>query len=123
MLRRMTTQKKIVYDTLDYLGHATVENLINEIRLHQKQISLATIYRNIQILLQEEKIKKVKLKNQDVLETIKEEHGHFVCEKCGRIWDVEVDKKRTLLEASKDSIHLYKNCDITFYGMCKNCKN
>lgn len=43
MLRRMTTQKKIVYETLDSLGHASVEEIIDNIRMQHQQISLATI--------------------------------------------------------------------------------
>ena len=58
MLRRMTTQKKIVYETLDSLGHASVEEIIDNIRMQHQQISLATIYRNIQTLIEENKIKK-----------------------------------------------------------------
>ena len=122
MLRRMTTQKKIVYETLDSLGHASVEEIIDKIRMQHQQISLATIYRNIQALMEENKIKKVKLKNQDVLETINKDHGHFVCEKFKNIWDIEVGKDELIDEASKFSMHQLKQCDITFYGICHNCK-
>lgn len=123
MLRRMTTQKKIVYNTIDVLGHTNVEDLIHEIQSQHQKISLATIYRNIQVLLQEGKIKRIQLKNQDILETIKEDHCHFVCERCGRIWDMDGTKKNMVLEASKDCVHQIKQCDVTFYGLCQDCKN
>ncbi len=121
MLKRMTTQKKIVFETLEGLGHASTEGLIREITLQNHPISLATIYRNIQSLIEEKKIKKVKLKNQDVLETVKEEHGHFICEHCGGIWDMPVNKTSLVVQASKNSIHQIKQCDIAFYGICHSC--
>ena len=121
MLRRMTTQKRIVYQALEALGHASVEVLIEYLRSHNEQISLATIYRNIQALLAEQKIKIVKLKGNDVLETVKEDHAHFVCEACGSIEDIFVDQKEVLSKASKTCIHQIKKCDMAFYGLCQNC--
>lgn len=121
MLRRMTTQKRIVYQSLEELGHASVELLIEYIRNLHKKISLATIYRNIHALLAEQKIRIVKMRDIDVLETVKEDHAHFICEQCGCIVDVELDKKKIVSKVSKASIHYIKNCDIAFYGLCQNC--
>ncbi|MDE7106398.1 MAG: transcriptional repressor [Anaeroplasmataceae bacterium] len=121
MLRRMTTQKRIVYQALEDLGHASVEYLIEYLRNHNEQISLATIYRNIQALLAEQKIKIVKLKGKDVLETVKEDHAHFICEKCGSIEDIFVDQKEVVSKVSKGCIHQIKKCDIALYGLCQNC--
>ena len=56
MQRRNTSQRQIVYEALDVLGHATTEDLIEYIKQHYDNISLATIYRNISILLDEKKI-------------------------------------------------------------------
>ncbi|MCM1131622.1 MAG: transcriptional repressor [Roseburia sp.] len=121
MLRRMTTQKRIVYQALEDLGHASVEALIEYLRNHNEHISLATIYRNIQALLAEQKIRIVKLKGNDVLETIKEDHAHFVCEECGSIEDIFVDKNEVISKMSKVCLHQIKKCDIAFYGLCQNC--
>ncbi|MDE6655664.1 MAG: transcriptional repressor [Anaeroplasmataceae bacterium] len=121
MIRRMTPQKKIVYDALEELGHASVDFLIEYLRNQHKQISLATIYRNIQALLAENKIKIVKLKDNDVLETVKQEHAHFVCEQCGSIEDIVVDKEKIVSRVSKNCIHQIKKCDMAFYGLCQKC--
>ncbi|MDE6407813.1 MAG: transcriptional repressor [Anaeroplasmataceae bacterium] len=121
MLRRMTTQKRIVYQALEDLGHASVEFLIEYLRRKNEQISLATIYRNIQALLAEQKIKIVNLRGNDVLETVKEDHAHFICEQCGSIEDIIVDKEKIISRTSKNCIHQIKNCDMAFYGLCRNC--
>ncbi|MDE7095788.1 MAG: transcriptional repressor [Anaeroplasmataceae bacterium] len=121
MLRRMTTQKRMVYQALEDLGHASVEVLIEYLKDHHEQISLSTIYRNIQALLAEQKIKIVKLKDSDVLETVKVEHAHFICEQCGRIEDIMVDQEKIISKASKGCIHQIKKCDMAFYGLCQKC--
>ena len=56
MQRRNTSQRQIVFESLAVLGHATTESLISYIKNNYDAISLATIYRNICILLEEKKI-------------------------------------------------------------------
>ena len=122
MQRRNTNQRQIVYHSLEALGHATVEALIEYIRVHEENISLATIYRNISILLEEQKIKRVKLQNETVLETVKADHFHFVCEACGNIYDVCTDKGLLLEQFSQQNMHEIKSCDVALYGLCQKCK-
>jgi len=123
MQRRNTSQRQIVFDALENLGHATTEDLIEYIKKNYDNISLATIYRNISILLDENKIKKVPLQGDDVLETIKQNHFHFVCKKCGNIYDVDEFKAKEALEKLKkiDNYDILE-CDISLYGICDKCK-
>lgn len=55
MQRRNTSQRQIVFESLAVLGHATTESLISYIKNNYDAISLATIYRNIGILLEEKR--------------------------------------------------------------------
>lgn len=122
MQRRNTNQRQIVYNELEMLGHASTEALIENIMGKYSNISLATIYRNISILLDEGKIKKIKLRDCDVLETVKAEHFHFICEKCGEIIDLNGINKKSIYNQYKDEqIYQIKNCDISFYGICQKC--
>ena len=79
MLRRNTNQRQIVYEALKILGHATTDELIKYINENYENISLATIYRNLGIMLDDEQIKKVKLQDCEVYETVKLKYYHFVC--------------------------------------------
>ncbi len=123
MQRRNTTQRQMVYEALAKLGHASVESLIEYMKMHYSAISLATIYRNISILLEEHKIKKVKLESEDVLETVKENHAHFICERCGQIYDVDIPDSKLLKCHENSIVYQINHCDIAFYGLCQNCKN
>ncbi len=122
MQRRNTNQRQIVFESLECLGHASVESLIEYIQMHYDHISIATIYRNIAILLETEKIKKIRLENEDVLETIKKDHAHFVCESCGDILDIAFDEKKMIKHYQKDLMHQINHCNTIFYGICQKCK-
>lgn len=122
MIRRNTNQRQIVFDSLSCLGHATSDELINYINNNYSNISLATIYRNLTILLDEKSIKKVKIGDIDVYETTKEKHYHFKCRICGNIIDIPPSMVPTSINNIKT---IDKNdvldCDIVFSGICHYC--
>lgn len=123
MIRRNTSQRQIVYDALYFLGHATSDDLIKYINTNYSNISLATIYRNLTILLDDKQIKKVKIGDIDVFETVKDKHYHFKCRVCGNI--IDIDPNKLPLDVSKlnkigDNDIL--DCDIVFLGVCNKCK-
>ena len=122
MVRRNTNQRQIVFDSLVCLGHATSDDLIKYINDNYSNISLATIYRNLTILLDEKMIKKVKIGDIDVYETVKEKHYHFKCRVCGNIIDIPVK----IVPNSINEIKTIENndvldCDIVFSGICHRC--
>lgn len=124
MLRRNTNQKQIVFEALKDLGHATTDELISYINDNYENISLATIYRNLGIMLDDEQVKKVKLNNCEVYETVKAKHYHFVCKHCGKIIDINPNEVNTFVD---DNNFIGNNriddLDITYYGTCENCLN
>lgn len=122
MQRRNTMQRQIVYQSLMYLGHATVESLIEYIKLKDARISLASIYRNITILLEEGRIRRVSLETGDVLETVKEKHSHFVCHNCGMIYDIPCPKDKVFDRYVAEISHQIQYYDIALYGICQKCK-
>ncbi len=122
MLRRNTNQRQIVYDSLKYLGHATTEDLIEYINENYDNISLATIYRNLVILLEDEQIKKLKLNGSEVYETTKSKHYHFVCKHCGNI--IDLTQNEVNISTKYDSYlsnNKIEDMDIIYYGICENC--
>ena len=122
MQRRNTNQRQIVFDSLVCLGHATSDDLIKYINNNYSNISLATIYRNLTILLDEKQIRKVKIQDVDVYETVKEKHYHFKCRVCNSIIDIPISM---VPESINDIKSIDSNdvldCDIVFNGICRKC--
>ena len=61
MQRRNTDQKRVVLQCIDCLGHATMEQVIENVHDIDSSISKSTIYRNVNVLLTENVIKKFKM--------------------------------------------------------------
>ncbi len=124
MLRRNTNQRQIVYDSLKFLGHATTDELIKYINENYENISLATIYRNLGIMLDDEQIKKVKFNDCEVYETVKSKHYHFVCKHCGKIIDITPGEANNFIEPNtfigKNRI---EELEVAYYGTCEDCLN
>ena len=121
MQKRNTNQKHIVFDALAMLGHADTEKLIAYINEHYEGISLATIYRNLTSLQEDEKIARRKVGNMDVYETVKQKHYHFKCNKCGEIYDIPDDDVTVSLNTNKANDE-FSDLDLVFYGVCHRCK-
>lgn len=122
MLRRNTNQRQIVYEALKFLGHATTDELIKYINENYENISLATIYRNLGIMLDDEQIKKVKLQDCEVYETVKLKHYHFVCKHCGRIIDITPTEANTFIDSKRYvGNNRVDDLEVTYYGTCEEC--
>ena len=122
MIRRNTNQSQIVYKSIEFMGHTTSERLIEYINSNYENISLATIYRNLSKLLEEGQIKKLRLGQEEIYETVKEKHYHFKCRLCGNIVDIPTSMVpfdfSTIKTIDRNDI---LDCDIVFQGVCHNC--
>jgi len=61
---KITPQRIGILDAMDAAGHITTENLFKQIKKHFSSISLATLYKNINAMLETSLITEVKAPNQ-----------------------------------------------------------
>ena len=120
MQYRNTKQKMTILNAIDNYGHVTVEELKEILHNNNEDVSIATIYRNLNILAEEGKIKKVFSEDKAVYETIKKTHYHFECQLCHKIIDIDP----TLINIKiNHSITGVTKKDLFLYGICDECKN
>ena len=117
MQYRNTKQKNTILSAIDNYGHLTVEELFDILK--DENVSTATIYRNLNILTLEGKIKKVSTADKVVYETIKQTHYHFECTCCHQIIDIDPSKIKVSINHSVANV---AKKDIFLYGVCDNCK-
>ena len=123
MIIRLTKQRQAILSLLNEYGHLSFLELKEHLIKEDKDISLATLYRNISSLLDNKLIRKVDLASlKDTYYELvdKKEHDHFICIKCNRLIDVDKkdDSSLSYLD-SKNNLILTKN--INYYGICKSC--
>jgi len=119
---KATPQRIAILEVLQKMGHLNVDDLFTFVKKKQSSVSLATIYTNVNSMINKMVLSEVKLPNRkSVYEIIKIPHGHLVCTKCNTIYDAEFSTDTLLQEASKNHEFKTKKTDIVLEGVCKNC--
>ena len=124
---RMTKQRKTILKVLKNTdSHPTADSIYEEVKKEIPNISLGTVYRNLNLLADKGKITVINYANdQSHYDGNTENHYHFRCNDCGNVFDVElnlIDKKiNTKVENNTDFI--VDNHRLEFYGLCPSCQN
>jgi Fe2+ or Zn2+ uptake regulation protein len=86
--KRLTNQKMAVLEYLKSVKiHPSAETVYAEVKKALPRITLATVYRNLKELSKEGLIQEIPAKASRYDGDISS-HAHFICEKCGQIFDV-----------------------------------
>lgn len=126
MIRRNTIQCSLVLDAVNKLQcHATADEIYETIIQEYPNISRGTVYRNLNRLAQMGKIRRLEIPGgADCFDHICRDHYHVRCEKCGRVFDVDMDYIAGLEKNIKESHGFqFTGYDIIFRGICPKCKN
>lgn len=120
---KYSKQRELIYKILKANPiHPTAEEVYLQLKPEYPAISLATVYRNLNKLAQNNTIKKIQgLDASDRFDHNTHEHYHFICEKCHRVYDVDLE----LLSYINDKVSNYnvKSFDLLLKGICNNCKD
>ena len=105
--------------------HPTAEFVYNYLKKDNPQLSLGTVYRNLQQLSENGIISRVSIPDQpDRFDGITTPHYHAVCSECGSITDVFMENMADIdgLVASKTGLDIVGH-EIVFKIICPVCKN
>ena len=103
--------------------HPTADTVYINVKKQFPNISLGTVYRNLNLLAANREILKISTPDgADRFDGKTEPHSHFFCTNCGRVLDMEMkDFPDLTTSASKTSVGVIKRFDVTFYGECNDC--
>jgi Fe2+ or Zn2+ uptake regulation protein len=123
---RLTPQRDVLLRVLsDAMGHPTADDLVRQVRRVLPTVSHATVYRNVQELVREGLIRTLDMAGAAVqFEVNPDEHHHFVCRKCGQVWDVylssvdvRVNRRRTRIDGFQ-----VDRREVQLHGLCAACR-
>lgn len=119
----VTPQRLEIVNILSSRGHLNIDELYKLLLVSFPSISLATVYKNINTMLEKVFLSEVQIPNKkNVYELAKDEHAHVTCSKCGIILDIDLDTSGLLQEAQSKSSFLLDSKNIVFNGICKKCQ-
>jgi len=103
--------------------HPTAEWIYFQVKKKIPRLSLGTVYRNLNQLYKKGDIKKFHLGTPfEHFDGNISPHQHFICRKCGKIYDLYLDLGKELkAKAKKLKKFKVEKIEIEFQGVCLNC--
>ena len=117
---RNTKQKTLIYEIINKSSnHMTAEEIYIKCKEIIPNISLGTVYRNLNGLVSNNKIIRIKMKDNIDRYDKNFKHSHVICNKCGKIDDIFVDYFNELPSIRNFDVMSY---ELIFNGICNKCK-
>lgn len=108
-------------------SHPTADEVYQKVREVIPDISLGTVYRNLNLLADNDMILRLHMSDGiDHFDADISEHHHMYCTSCKRVYDLNVklpaDTDALLKAANACDDVCIDSCSIFFFGKCSQCK-
>lgn len=103
--------------------HPTADTVYTNIRSIYPNISLGTVYRNLNLLVEQGEILKINCQDgSDRFDGNLIRHYHFLCKDCGRVLDMDMDSIEhiNVIAGAKFGGKI-EGHETYFYGHCPEC--
>ncbi|MDX4036408.1 transcriptional repressor [Aliarcobacter skirrowii] len=119
---KVTPQRIAIIEELYKNGHMNIDDLYKKLLDRFPSVSLATIYKNINSMVEKFFLSEVKIPNaKTVYELSKNEHAHLVCSNCKAVMDIELDSSDISKQISNLNNFKVNQTDIILSGICQKC--
>lgn len=125
MIRRNTIQKDLVRSAVyEMKRHVTANEVYEFIQKDHPTIGKGTVYRNLDILVEEGDLRKVEVPDgPNRYDFTLKKHYHMRCITCGEVFDADMDELPDLMKKIHDTHGMeFLSYDIFFKGICRKCK-
>ena len=115
---RATPQRVAILRLLMRGGHLTLDQVLNELRKVEPNISISTVYNTLNTLTKLGIIRSFEADGKTWYEAHREPHVNVICEDTGQIIDVNIDLSAIEREVSKLGI-LVKDLNVIIRANCR----
>lgn len=104
--------------------HPTADTIYIDIRKTYPNISLGTVYRNLNLLVERGEVLKITgMDGSDRYDGNPQDHYHFLCNSCHRIIDIDMESIDHINETANMNFPGKIEGHVTyFFGKCHECK-
>lgn len=122
---RLTPQREVLLRVLgEAEGHPTADDMVRRVREVLPTVSHATVYRNLQELVREGLLRTLEVAGAAVqFELNRDDHHHFVCRRCGHVWDVYLSNLDVRINRGRSELAGFQvdRRDVQLHGLCSAC--
>jgi Fur family peroxide stress response transcriptional regulator len=119
----VTPQRLEIVNLFSQQIHLNIDQLYKLVHKSFPSISLATVYKNINIMLEKNFLMEIQIPGKkSIYELVKDEHSHLTCMKCNEIIDIFLDTSELYAEAESLSDFKLQSSSIVFTGVCASCQ-
>lgn len=113
---------KIFQYLVEKRNHPTVDMIYKALCPEIPTLSKTTVYNTLNLFIEKKIVNMIVIEeNETRYDSLMSIHGHFKCEKCGKIFDIDIDKK-VLSEKALEDFQINEQ-HYYFKGICKECAN
>lgn len=103
--------------------HPSVEKIHSDLVEEIPSLSKTTVYNTLKHFGDKGLVLSIAIKeNEQRFDAYTHMHGHFLCDTCGELYDIDIPESAFKESAIKTSHHITAT-QINFRGICENCKN
>lgn len=104
--------------------HPTADMIYTDIREEFPNISLGTVYRNLNLLSELGEVQKLTCGDgKDHFDWNTSPHYHFICRHCGAVLDLHLPPQEELQHQAQKAFHgTVDSHMVYFYGVCADCR-
>lgn len=121
---KYSRQRESIKHYLDtHRTHPTAETVYQNVKQQFPNISLGTVYRNLNLLADRGEILRISPGNgPDHYDADCSPHYHFICKQCGAVLDIDLEHQTQLDEIATRRFNGTITNHVThFFGLCPEC--
>lgn len=120
---RFTRQRQKVFEVVaESHDHPTAEEIFHRAQSRMPEISFATVYNCLSILVQCGLVRQVTLDRSPTRFCPNmREHCHFFCEACGEVTDIDLPSPFAIAQTALPHGFQIATCDMSLRGTCSKC--
>ncbi len=121
---KFSKQRELIFNQVKCFPiHPTADQVYSALKQDNPNLSLGTVYRNLNQLSEMGMLLKIKIADgSDRFDGRTDTHYHMVCDNCSQVYDVELSELDTLNSIVSEKYgHRLTNVTLNLNGICCEC--
>lgn len=109
---------------LNHCNHPTVEEIYADLSMQMPTLSRTTVYNTLRLFSDQGAAKMLNIdERRTCYDACTEPHGHFLCKRCGHIYDLAPLTPLKEVESMNIQGHEIQEIHYYYKGICKHCQS